>query len=219
MNSKGFTLIEAVLALTLIGTIFVAGAYWYDETNASATPQARPSSAVACTQEAKLCPDGAYVGRVGSNCEFAPCPNARSAQGGTQPPRPPAVENRLDQERNTIRELQRQWETVSGQVPFSPTTTNRLWVLDAIQFIGTRRMLIQFEDGHEVHAAVMDYSDSLFKILKVFKSRPDFVLVDWQNLVKEYGTQQYRITTYVYDSASGDYAGSRENTFILRRAR
>jgi len=29
---------------------------------------------VACTLEAKLCPDGSTVGRVGPNCEFAPCP-------------------------------------------------------------------------------------------------------------------------------------------------
>lgn len=29
---------------------------------------------VACTQEAKLCPDGSSVGRTGPNCEFAPCP-------------------------------------------------------------------------------------------------------------------------------------------------
>jgi hypothetical protein len=28
----------------------------------------------ACTQEAKLCPDGSAVGRSGPNCEFAPCP-------------------------------------------------------------------------------------------------------------------------------------------------
>lgn len=28
---------------------------------------------VACTMEAKLCPDGSYVGRSGPNCEFAPC--------------------------------------------------------------------------------------------------------------------------------------------------
>lgn len=27
-----------------------------------------------CTQEAKLCPDGSYVGRTGPNCEFSPCP-------------------------------------------------------------------------------------------------------------------------------------------------
>lgn len=29
---------------------------------------------VACTQEAKQCPDGSYVGRTGPNCEFATCP-------------------------------------------------------------------------------------------------------------------------------------------------
>ncbi len=28
---------------------------------------------VACTQEAKLCPDGSAVGRTGPNCEFAEC--------------------------------------------------------------------------------------------------------------------------------------------------
>lgn len=31
---------------------------------------------VACTMEAKLCPDGSAVGRVGSSCEFAPCPGS-----------------------------------------------------------------------------------------------------------------------------------------------
>jgi len=29
---------------------------------------------VACTMEAKLCPDGSAVGRSGPNCEFSPCP-------------------------------------------------------------------------------------------------------------------------------------------------
>ena len=33
------------------------------------------SSPVACTMEAKICPDGSSVGRVAPNCEFAPCPN------------------------------------------------------------------------------------------------------------------------------------------------
>lgn len=28
---------------------------------------------IACTQEAKQCPDGSYVGRTGPNCEFAEC--------------------------------------------------------------------------------------------------------------------------------------------------
>lgn len=37
----------------------------------------------ACTLEAKLCPDGSSVGRIGPHCEFAPCP-------GTAAP-PPAA--------------------------------------------------------------------------------------------------------------------------------
>lgn len=32
------------------------------------------TEAVACTLEAKVCPDGSSVGRVGPSCEFAPCP-------------------------------------------------------------------------------------------------------------------------------------------------
>ncbi len=35
----------------------------------------------ACTAEAKMCPDGSYVGRAGPDCEFAPCPNATACDG------------------------------------------------------------------------------------------------------------------------------------------
>ncbi len=33
-----------------------------------------PVQQIACTMEAKQCPDGSYVGRQGPNCEFEPCP-------------------------------------------------------------------------------------------------------------------------------------------------
>ncbi|TRW90713.1 hypothetical protein EKO24_019010 [Candidatus Methylobacter oryzae] len=32
---------------------------------------------VYCTQDAKLCPDGSYVGRVPPSCSFAPCPGTQ----------------------------------------------------------------------------------------------------------------------------------------------
>lgn len=39
------------------------------------TPPAEPEpQPVACTQDAMMCPDGSFVGRVGPNCEFAACP-------------------------------------------------------------------------------------------------------------------------------------------------
>jgi len=41
---------------------------------------------VACTLEAKLCPDGSYVGRdANNNCEFSPCPPCDQNGGQTGP--------------------------------------------------------------------------------------------------------------------------------------
>jgi hypothetical protein len=39
-------------------------------------PEGEP---VACTMDAKMCPDGSAVGRQGPNCEFAPCPGETPA--------------------------------------------------------------------------------------------------------------------------------------------
>jgi len=48
-----------------------------DECGCNSPPKCERSAqddvAVACTEEAKLCPDGTAVGRTGPNCEFAPC--------------------------------------------------------------------------------------------------------------------------------------------------
>ncbi len=43
------------------------------------------TSGVACTDEAKICPDGSAVGRTGPNCSFAACPppNAELVVGST----------------------------------------------------------------------------------------------------------------------------------------
>ena len=40
-------------------------------TNPIALPE---EEIVFCTMDAKMCPDGSYVGRVAPDCEFAPCP-------------------------------------------------------------------------------------------------------------------------------------------------
>ncbi len=38
---------------------------------------------IACTMEAKLCPDGSYIGRVGPKCEFAECPVSENGGGNS----------------------------------------------------------------------------------------------------------------------------------------
>lgn len=63
--SKNKWLLFIILALILlIATLF--GGYYLGVNN-------KPKQ-IACTQEAKICPDGSSVGRTGPNCEFAKCP-------------------------------------------------------------------------------------------------------------------------------------------------
>ncbi len=60
--------------LITVGVVAVlSGIAYY----ASTYKDNKNSPPVACTQEAKLCPDGSSVGRTGPNCEFAACPESQ----------------------------------------------------------------------------------------------------------------------------------------------
>lgn len=63
---------EMKIILTIIILLILAGVgsfvYQYYFVSESS------DESVACTMEAKLCPDGSYVGRVAPSCEFEECP-------------------------------------------------------------------------------------------------------------------------------------------------
>ncbi len=71
---RGFGVLQILLGVFVLALIG-GGAYIVAHNNTTQQP-------VACTQEAKLCPDGSYVGRTGPNCEFAACPSG--LQNNTQ---------------------------------------------------------------------------------------------------------------------------------------
>lgn len=49
----------------------------YEEMPPYGVPQdIEPTNPIACTMDAKICPDGSAVGRTAPNCEFAPCPTS-----------------------------------------------------------------------------------------------------------------------------------------------
>ena len=58
--TKNASIVIAVSILVAVG-----GIYYYGH---------KSDGLVACSQEAKICPDGTAVVRVGPNCEFAACP-------------------------------------------------------------------------------------------------------------------------------------------------
>lgn len=66
-NNKGIAPI--IIILIIVGFLAAAGGAYYFFVKK--TPKQ-----VACTMEAKVCPDGSSVGRTGPDCEFAACPIA-----------------------------------------------------------------------------------------------------------------------------------------------
>ena len=67
-KQKGFITILIVVIIILL--IIGGGVYVYvNKKSADVSP-------IACTMEAKLCPDGSYVGRTLPNCEFTLCPSS-----------------------------------------------------------------------------------------------------------------------------------------------
>lgn len=80
MNSK--IILGAVLAL-----VVVTGLIMYRAAPMNRAPEIATSTntggGVACTMEAKICPDGSAVGRTGPNCAFAECPTPQAT--GTTP--------------------------------------------------------------------------------------------------------------------------------------
>ncbi len=67
----------AAVGLLLIAVEFIAVAQYYSIPAQKRNPPPYPQ---ACTQKAKLCPDGTTVGRTGPDCEFAECAKSDIAQ-------------------------------------------------------------------------------------------------------------------------------------------
>ncbi|KKR45839.1 MAG: hypothetical protein UU22_C0023G0005 [Parcubacteria group bacterium GW2011_GWA2_40_8] len=56
---------QIVLGLALVVILIVMG-FWLEL-------KQKNGKQVFCSQEAKLCPDGSYIGRTGPDCSFALC--------------------------------------------------------------------------------------------------------------------------------------------------
>jgi hypothetical protein len=55
-----------IFAIIIIAVVIAKESFWKKTEN---------YEPVACTMDAKMCPDGSYVGRTGPKCEFQACPD------------------------------------------------------------------------------------------------------------------------------------------------
>ncbi|MES2006590.1 MAG: hypothetical protein V4436_00610 [Patescibacteria group bacterium] len=75
---------KALVAIVFLILILAGGTYLFTQKSLDNNPPLNNGEIVACTMEAKLCPDGVtYVGRQGPNCEFAACPATSTTTNGT----------------------------------------------------------------------------------------------------------------------------------------
>ena len=82
---RGSFLYIGIVALFLIIAVSSITYLFLKQRNSSNSILPLPDDQVACTLEAKLCPDGTAVGRIGPNCEFAACPGEDSEMSDAEP--------------------------------------------------------------------------------------------------------------------------------------
>ncbi|MEO5927355.1 MAG: hypothetical protein ABIO72_01500 [Patescibacteria group bacterium] len=82
MRTKGFTSTQAVTVIAVVLMVVAVG-YIVWSSFSTNVPVIDEPTPVACTMEAKICPDGSSVGRTGPKCEFAACPAAPSGNTGS----------------------------------------------------------------------------------------------------------------------------------------
>jgi hypothetical protein len=74
--------VVSIGVLILIAVVLALAAFFaFRLTSRLPIPSPNPPGTVACTMEAKLCPDGSYVGRVPPSCAFASCPPPTPSPG------------------------------------------------------------------------------------------------------------------------------------------
>lgn len=82
-NDKGFAFLAPITVTIVLSILAIAGFFVFQKAKEFSDQQAQNQNTdqnqqIACTQEAKQCPDGSFVGRTGANCEFAECPQTEN---------------------------------------------------------------------------------------------------------------------------------------------
>jgi hypothetical protein len=131
---------------------------------------------------------------------FKSSPEATPVDVGTgvTPGTGTAVETQETNVTRLIQELEGKWSAIGVPLSTSLGTSpaNGQWFLDSAQAIGKDNLLVQFEDGHNSHIAVLHYANGGFAVLKSYPSQGPFALSTWNQILGEYGSANYPVVTF-----------------------
>ncbi len=72
MNNKKIAILFSTIAILFVSVLYLLYLNFQ-----------KPALPIACTLDAKICPDGSAVGRIGPSCQFQPCPVTSAAPNPT----------------------------------------------------------------------------------------------------------------------------------------
>ncbi len=120
----------------------------------------------------------------------------------------PLAEIISESQKSILLTMKDDWQSIQGKIPFRPGhpgTTD--WLApNAVQFISTTSMLINFEDGYTSNLALLNISipDGEFQILETWKNKSLFTQEEWQEVVNKYGSSAFPVvSTYTVSLVRG----------------
>ncbi len=73
--------------------LVIIGLFWWSIALIPGQLKQTPSGNIACSQEARICPDGSTVSRTGQNCEFSECPETEMKENRSARPTNTSMNN------------------------------------------------------------------------------------------------------------------------------
>jgi hypothetical protein len=156
---------ELLLGILLIILIGVGGFLYR---NAMQSPVPLGPLQRACTEEAKICPDGSAVGRIGPSCEFQECPTS-TIPLGTTPEMFVAIPQGYVENENINRDLKSGGDMTIQRAFEKPSLTEGV-----PHAIVLRQLSVTSEDGIEddiVRNTIFETSDRGAESIDQFEKR------------------------------------------------
>lgn len=148
MTGRGKILFLEIAAIAVIGGFFA----WFSPLN----NEKKSEEPIVCTQDAKLCPDGSYVGRTAPKCEFALCPSEALCEGGPCPDVEPSVKDGNDSTRKKL-------GAVAGRVTIGPLCPVEPCQSPLSNPYSSRQIMLEPQDGRSSPIYIQIDSDGKFR--------------------------------------------------------
>lgn len=174
----------------------------------------KPTSPIACTEEAKACPDGSYVSRTGPNCEFAPCSNAQIVGGQCEYDKVPGTCTILSLDKTT--DTARFNFASTGTLPDSPLAKNLNGEhSDTLGILNNQNLSLKVSDKLNCEAN-LETKGTCTPVIFKFTGSGDIPVNGWQTYMNEKNGFSFQYPQNWKKSANGDFFLAKPEINVLQ---